>query len=228
MAGTKGFLKVPATFIFQDNKMNPEIPSPIDLKDPATAADWAQSALAKRPWRPEFFQAFAETILKHFPHGAVRILELGSGPGFLAEHLLQALPKSQYVALDFSAAMHALARQRVGLGREQIHFLERDLLTADWSQGLGVFDVVVTMQAVHELRHKTRANALHQQVKNLLQPTGDYLICDHHTDSGGMQNTELYMSVAEQKSALLTAGFTHVELILNKGGLALHRAHCHE
>ncbi|MFD1121445.1 class I SAM-dependent methyltransferase [Methylophilus flavus] len=206
--------------------MQPEIPSPIDLRDPATAADWAQSALVKRPWRPEFFQAFADTILKHFPAGAVRILELGSGPGFLAEHLLQALPESQYVALDFSAAMHALARQCVGPGREHIHFIERNFLTPDWSQGLGVFDVVVTMQAVHELRHKTRASALHQQVKSLLQSDGYYLLCDHHTDTGGMQNTELYMSVSEQKSALMTAGFTHVEQILNKGGMALHQAHC--
>lgn len=206
--------------------MQPEIPSPIDLRDPATAADWADSALVKRPWRPEFFQAFADTILKHFPAGAVRILELGSGPGFLAQHLLQALPKSQYLALDFSAAMHALARQRIGLGTEHIQFLERDFLSSDWWQGLGVFDVVVTMQAVHELRHKTRATALHQQVKSLLQGDGYYLICDHHTDAGGMQNTELYMSVAEQRSALEAAGFSQVELLLNKGGLALHQAHC--
>ena len=91
-----------------------------------------------------------------------------------------------------------------------------------------MFDVVVTMQAVHELRHKSRASTLHQQVKNLLQPTGDYLICDHYIDTGVMQNTELYMSVAEQQTALSKAGFTHVELILNKGGLALHRAHCHD
>ena len=89
--------------------MHPDIPSTIDLKDPATAADWAASAFTKRPWRAEFFQVFSETILKHSPNGAVRILELGSGPGFLAEHLLQALPKSQYVALDSSAAMQALA-----------------------------------------------------------------------------------------------------------------------
>ncbi|MGP1718014.1 MAG: class I SAM-dependent methyltransferase [Methylophilus sp.] len=207
--------------------MPPEIPSPIDLKDPATAAEWAQSALAKRPWRPEFFQAFADTILKYFPTGAVRILELGSGPGFLAEFLLQALPKSQYVALDFSAAMHALAKERVGLGSEHIHFLERDFLTPDWSQGLGVFDVIVTMQAVHELRHKTRASSLHQQVKSLLHSDGYYLLCDHHTDDGGMQNTELYMSVAEQRAALSAGGFDQITLILNKGGLALHQAHCH-
>jgi SAM-dependent methyltransferase len=207
--------------------MQPEIPSPIDLRDPATAADWAQSALVKRPWRPEFFQAFADSILKHFPTGAVRILELGSGPGFLAQHLLQALPKSQYVALDFSAAMHALAKQRIGLGKEHIHFLQRDFLSADWLHGLGVFDVVVTMQAVHELRHKTRATALHQQVKSLLQGQGYYLLCDHHTDAGGMQNTELYMTVAEQREALEAAGFNQVELLLSKGGLALHEAHCH-
>ena len=39
-----------------------------------------------------------------------------------------------------------------------------------------------------------------------------------------MQNTELYMSVEEQKQAFLAAGFTRVDEVLIKGGLVLHRA----
>lgn len=189
------------------------------------AEHWASTAMLKRPWRTDFFQAFLANISQHHS-GSVRILELGSGPGFLAHYILQSLPACQYIALDFSMAMHALARQRIG-DRNNIQFLERDFLQPDWTAGLGKFDVVVTMQAVHELRHKSRASTLHTQVKTLLHPDGHYLVCDHHIEAGGMQDTELYMTLAEQKAALERAGFSHVELILDIKGLALYQANSH-
>jgi hypothetical protein len=85
----------------------------------------------------------------------------------------------------------------------------------------------VTMQAVHELRHKSRASKLHQQVKDLLHTDGHYLVCDHYSGIDAMQNTELYMSAIEQKAALLDAGFSNVKLILDKKGLVLHEADCY-
>lgn len=204
-----------------------EIPSPIDLKQTADAEEWARTALIKRPARTEFIAAFADIARQHASQKSIRILELGSGPGFLAEHLLYTFPKCQYIALDFSPAMHALARQRLGSTNKAIQFLERDFLDPNWVQGLGQFDLIVTIQAVHELRHKSRASTLHTQARSLLHQHGNYLVCDHHTDTGGMNNTELYMSIQEQQSALAEAGFHHIALILEKSGMALHHAHCH-
>ena len=63
-----------------------DVPSPIDLRLMADARSWAESALARRPVRPEFFDAFAREVGRD----DARVLELGSGPGFLAEHLLRA------------------------------------------------------------------------------------------------------------------------------------------
>jgi len=82
----------------------------------------------------------------------------------------------------------------------------------------------VTLQAVHELRHKRHATHLHSQVRGILEREGLYLVCDHFVGDGGMSNPQLYMSAEEQKQALLTAGFTQVEEILTRGGLVLHRA----
>jgi cyclopropane fatty-acyl-phospholipid synthase-like methyltransferase len=208
-----------------------DIPSPIDLKQTADAEEWARTAFIKRPARTEFIQAFADVAAKYATQKNIRILELGSGPGFLAEHLLERFPQCQYIALDFSPAMHTLAKQRLGLTpdstKKQIQFLERDFLDPDWVQGLGQFDLIVTLQAVHELRHKSRASTLHRQVKSLLNDQSHYLVCDHHTDTGGMRNTALYMSVPEQQESLAEAGFQHIELILEKAGMALHHAHGH-
>jgi predicted methyltransferase len=58
----------------------------------------------------------------------------------------------------------------------------------------------------------------------LLLPGGAYLVCDHFAGKGGMKNDQLYMSVAEQATALASAGFSKIEQVLLKGGLVLHCA----
>ena len=194
-----------------------DVPSPIDLRLMEDARPWAETALARRPVRPEFFDAFARTI----GPGPKRVLELGSGPGFLADHLLRALPELRYTALDFSPAMHQLARERLGERAPGVTFVERSFRAPSWVAGLGPFDAIVTHQAVHELRHKYHAPALHAQAKTLLAAGGSYLACDHYLGGDGLSNDQLYMTVDEQRAALVEGGFGHVEAVLCKGGLAL-------
>lgn len=201
----------------------PDVPSPIDLRDPVDAREWADTAQHKRPWRIDFFEAFARRLGEASP--PVRsILELGSGPGFLASHLLRALPSVAYTALDFSGAMHELAQARLGDAAARVDFIVRDFKAGAWADGLAAQDAVVTHQAIHELRHKRHAPTLHAQVRALLKPQGLYLVADHFAGEGGMANDRLYMTVAEQKEALQAAGITRVEQVLLKGGLVLHQA----
>lgn len=200
--------------------MTHDVPSPIDLRRMSDARPWAEAALGKRPVRPEFFEAFARQI------GAdgLGVLELGSGPGFLAEHLLGAWPRLDYTALDFSPAMHELAADRLGERAARVRFVQRSFREPEWVDGLGPFDAIVTHQAVHEVRHKDHVPALHAQARTLLAPGGCYLVCDHYLGGDGLSNDQLYMTVAQQRQALLDAGFGRVEAVLVKGGLVLHRA----
>jgi ubiquinone/menaquinone biosynthesis C-methylase UbiE len=200
-----------------------DVPSPIDLRQMRDAREWEETAMSKRPWRTEFFAAFT-SVIQSAGVKAPRILELGSGPGFLAAHLLGELPAIEYVALDFSSAMHELAAKRLGLLGTRVEFVERNFRELPWAGGLGQFDFVVTNQAVHELRHKRYAVNLHTQVKALLMSGGAYLVCDHFAGEGGMKDDQLYMSVSEQAQALVDAGFSTVEQVILKGGLVLHRA----
>jgi SAM-dependent methyltransferase len=200
-----------------------DVPSPIDLRLMEDALPWAESALARRPVRPEFFARFAAEIAQALAPDA-HVLELGSGPGFLARHLLEALPRIRYDALDFSPAMHALAQERLGRDASRVRFIERSFREPEWPAGLGPYDAVVTHQAIHELRHRRHADALHRQVRALLRPRGFYLACDHFLGEGGLSNAALYMTVDEQRQALERAGFRDVDCVLVKGGLVLHRA----
>ena len=203
--------------------MSGDVPSRIDLRSRAHAEDWEATALAKRPWRSDFFAAFVAEIGDSRP-GPLRVLELGSGPGFLAQLLLSRIPEMCYVALDFSAPMHDLARRRLGDLASRVTFVQRSFLDASWPDDLGVFDWVVTNQAVHELRHKGRAASLHAQVRALLLPGGGYLVCDHFVGPDGMDDDRLYMTVEEQVACLGSAGFDEVRLLLKKQGMVLHLA----
>lgn len=205
------------------NPMINDVPITLDFRRADKAREWTESAMSVRPWRADFFAAFAEIVARGCAGKHCRVLELGSGPGFLAKQLLDAADLS-YVAVDFSAAMHELAKQRLGTLASRVQFVERSLLDPDWGEGLGSFDFAVTHQAVHELRHKRYAPALHAQVRELVLPGGSYLVCDHFLGEGGMSNAQLYMTVDEQREALVSAGFTRVEQVLLKGGLVLHRA----
>jgi len=203
--------------------MHIDVPSPIDLRLMSDASEWEQSAMVKRPWRAEFFARFTSEIEAASPP-VHRVLELGSGPGFLAAHLLEALSSIKYVLLDFSAAMHQLALARMGILASRAQFIERNFKEAGWTEGLGQFECIVTIQAVHELRHKSYAAELHAQVRSLLTPSGIYLVCDHFVGEGGMKNDQLFMTIDEQKQALITAGFSSVKQLMVKGGLVLHYA----
>jgi SAM-dependent methyltransferase len=199
-----------------------DVPSPIDLRDPRDAREWERTA-QERPGRAEMFQTIGRELLGLGKSDLI-VLELGSGPGFLAAYLLDTLPAVQLTLLDFSVAMHNLARARIGPRATRVRFVERSFKGPGWSRDLGRFDAVITNQAVHELRHKRYAAQLHAEVKEVLTPGGFYLVSDHFFGEGGLPNDQLYMTAAEQRSALLSAGFSGVQRVAVAGSLVMHRA----
>lgn len=201
----------------------PDVPSPIDLRRMSDARAWADAAMVRRPWREMVFARIIQEIVGCGAR-APSVLELGSGPGFLAQRILEATPVASYWATDFSRAMHALARERLGAAAKRMRFCELDFKTRTWCTGLPKVDVVVSVQAVHELRHKRHAPRLFKQVRGLLAPTGIFLVCDHVLGDDGMRNGSLYMTIEEHENALTEGGFGSVRLLLQERSLALCRA----
>jgi SAM-dependent methyltransferase len=199
-----------------------DVASPIDLSDPRDAREWERTAQA-RPGRSDMFHAIGRALVG-LGKANLSVLDLGSGPGFLAAYILDALPEAQLTLLDFSAPMHELARARLGARARPVTFVERSFKESGWSHGLGPYDAVVTKQAVHELRHKGHAPGLHVAVKGILRPGGTYLVSDHFFGDGGLPNDQLYMTVAEHREALLNAGFSEVLQVATAGSLVMHRA----
>lgn len=193
-----------------------DVPSPVDLQQLNDARVWASEVMEKRPYRIKFFAEFALHLINT---NASAVLELGSGPGFLASHLLNKMANLEYTAFDFSPAMHCLAKERLGAGADRVNFVVGNFKEVGWESNLGEFNAVITLQAVHEVRHKERVPALFRAVKSLLKEKGIFLYCDHFYGESAMQNNDLYMSTLEQEQCLVQAGFTNVTRTLSIGTL---------
>ena len=200
-----------------------DVPSPIDFRRMEDALSWAKEANIKRPVRADFFQAI-ETLIRNINAPPTKVLELGAGPGFLAEYLLSRLPNLTYDLFDFSPAMHELSSQRLAPWQNQCRWLIGDFKQNGWSDNLEKYDIVVTMQTVHELRHKRYATVLHKSVLKLLATNSTYFMCDHYVGEDGMSDQVLYMTPGEHLESLNAAGFGLIEMIFKKTGLILFSA----
>ncbi len=203
-----------------------DVPYGENFHDTAEAAAWAEAAGRKRPWRPMLFEHFA-TAVAGSNAAAPRILELGSGPGFLAEHVLDRCASvACYTLLDFSVAMLALSRRRLARHAPRTEFLQADFKSESWPAAVGgPFDFVLSLQAVHELRHKRHAPRLYAQVRSLLAPGAQWLVCDHLPEVAPVpEHRVLYMHVAEYLTVLTHAGFADVTVVWSAHDMALYRA----
>lgn len=197
-----------------------DVPSPINFHGLAQAREWEAQTVKNRPWRPQFFAAFVAALQSHF-NREFSVLELGSGPGHLAEQILRRCNVAKYVALDFSKPMHALARKRLASFAGKVELLERDFRLPDWNVTLGVFDSIVTMQAAHEVRHKSRVPTLLAQARQCLTPGGIFLYCDSYAEAVSPKYADLHVTAAEQPLALQQANLMEVRKLLDLGGMAL-------
>jgi SAM-dependent methyltransferase len=203
-----------------------DLPYGENFHDVAEAKAWANAAGQKRPFRPMIFDHFVAAVAAS-KVAAPRVLELGSGPGFLAEHVLERCPSiASYTLLDFSEPMLALSQQRLWLHTARTRFTQADFKSDAWPAAAGgPFDFVFSMQAVHELRHKRHAPRLYEQVRPLLSPEGRLVICDHLPDGAHTERHRLlYLTVDEYLAMLPKTGFANVELVWTGYEMAVYQA----
>ena len=198
-----------------------DVPYGDDWDNGANVAAWTEAADRKRPWRSHIRDHIADRVAI-LPPGA-RVLELGSGPGFLAQRVLERCTHLEsYTLLDFSEHMLALSRERL-TASPVASFLLASFKSENWTRRVvGPFECVVSMQAVHELRNKRHAGRLYEQIYNVLAVPGLVMICDHTPFDDSAASTALYMTEQEQRKALAEARFANVRVELSTNGLVLY------
>ena len=190
---------------------------PHDYFNEAYVNEWASVANSKRPFRLELFSAFVAEL------GVLsvrKVLDVGSGPGFLAERILRACDVESYHLFDFSPHMHDLSRARLRDFAGRVSFHQGSFLDDGWWRSLPApFDAIVSMQAIHEVRDSARIPRLYAELRRLLGQGGVLLIADEVNE--GDQRERHLLSLEEHEAELLEAGFKEFRRSRALGDLVL-------
>ena len=193
---------------------------PHDYFNEAYVNEWASVANSKRPFRPEVFDAILSELAVF--HNS-KVLDVGSGPGFLAERVLNGCDIASYHLFDFSPHMLELSRTRLRDFGDRAMFHQGSFLDKGWWQSLPApYDAIVSMQAIHEVREGARTPKLYGELRLLLEKGGVILIADEVNDCDHKE--EHLLSLSEHKEALLKAGFEGFRRVHSAGDLVLFAA----
>jgi len=148
-----------------------------DWKGHETAMSWNASGGGELPTRAEQ-QDVLLALLAASEIGDGAVLDLGVGSGLVAEAVLDALPNSQVVGVDFSDAMLDLAGERLSRFGSRVRLLAGDLSEPD---AIGLPDLpyraAFSIQTMHHLSDAEKA-ATFAWTATLLAPGGLIVIID--------------------------------------------------
>jgi SAM-dependent methyltransferase len=137
--------------------------------------DHARDYLARRRAIPHRDEGYA-ALLEFLPAPPRRVLDLGTGDGYLLARIRDVHPDVEGVAADFSAEMLDRARARFA-DVATVDVVEHNLddpLPERW----GTFDVVVSAFAIHHVSDE-RKRALYGEVHDRLEPGGVFANLEH-------------------------------------------------
>jgi ubiquinone/menaquinone biosynthesis C-methylase UbiE len=108
--------------------------------------------------------------------GQSRVMDLGCGPGTLAEKMLATFPAMHVICSDGSDEMLKLARQRLASYGERVSYAQADFGAENWITNLPrQLDAVVSARAIHNLRKLKLIGPVYGQIHELLRPGGVFM-----------------------------------------------------
>ena len=136
------------------------------------------------PERLQLFKVILAELKCHVPSDSC-IVELGIGPGYLADHLLRAMPGIRYFGVDFSAPMLDIARQRLGQHSKRATYVQADLVKDRWWRDIPVpVNAIVSTWALHDLGSQENVETVYRNcsqtlINNGLLLNGDFIKPDN-------------------------------------------------
>ena len=121
-----------------------------EFHDSEFVRGWANRFVPTEP-RLRLFDMVLAQIVKLNKRDA-HVLELGTGPGYMARHLLERNDSITYEALDFSEVFFDVARETLGELKSRVVFTNADLMDQDWPTTLTERpNAIVSTWALHDL-----------------------------------------------------------------------------
>lgn len=177
------------------------------------ATGWAERFLPT-PERIRLFELVFSQLDRCIPPNGT-VVELGIGPGYLADYLLERLPGITYYGIDFSSPMLQIARKRLQSYSSQVRFIQSDLVEEHWSERVSTpVHAFVSTWALHDLGSPTHVNAVYEGVFHALNDDGILVNGDFIKPVGAVQEFEGgRFSVDKHLELLRQAGFAHASCL---------------
>jgi len=135
---------------------------------------WANRFVPTEP-RLQLFDMILEQV-ESLGKTEARVLELGTGPGYMARHILQRNSGIRYEALDFSDVFLDFARQTLGELASRVVFTNADLMDQDWPSAIRRKpDAIISTWALHDLGGQRAVADVYARCFELL-PEGGVLV----------------------------------------------------
>lgn len=146
-----------------------------EFDDPSRSVEFA-SLLG--PITALWYRQLASTIYRNAFH-AHRILDLGTGPGYLLDPLCRRYPNTSIVGIDRSRAMLDLARttKRPADSEARIQFVQASFYALPFREH--AFDLVTATGILH---HADDLYLLFREVRRVLAPGGRFVACAFRRD----------------------------------------------
>lgn len=154
-----------------------------DVQQEVDWLDWLQRWDAQQegyvPEREARFTAMFDALAELLPTSFVA-LDLACGPGSISRRLLARFPEARAIAVDIDPVMLAIGRGAIGTVDGRLRWIETDLASPDWLEGLGEarVDAVLSTTALHWLEPEPLARLYHD-LGRLLRPGGLFLNGDN-------------------------------------------------
>ena len=173
------------------------------------ARGWAER-FSPTPERMRLFELIHSQVKEVIPDGG-RIIELGIGPAYLAEYLLERMPVVSYMGIDFSLPMLEIANERLNDYSSRVTYLQADLVNDAWEESeFAPADAIVSTWALYDLGSPENVFQVYQRSYDALRNGGILLNGDFVKPEGAPQEFEggrFY--VAEHFELLDEVGFSN-------------------
>lgn len=135
------------------------------------ARDWSDR-FVPTPERLRLFDLIFSQLQTAIP-GDGCIVELGMGPGYLADYLLERLPEVSYCGIDFSSPMLDIAGERLKKYSPRVVYTQADLVEDAWEQSVsGPVHAIVSTWALHDLGSPENINTVYERSYRALENNG--------------------------------------------------------